>query len=44
MVFIHGGYWQRNSKDQFANLIARPLCAGLGGGVAGLHAGARRDA
>jgi arylformamidase len=20
-VFIHGGYWQRNSKDQFANLI-----------------------
>jgi acetyl esterase/lipase len=21
MVFIHGGYWQRNSKDQFANLI-----------------------
>ncbi|MFO1085180.1 MAG: alpha/beta hydrolase [Reyranellaceae bacterium] len=21
-VFIHGGYWQRNSKDQFANLIA----------------------
>lgn len=22
LVFIHGGYWQRNSKDQFANLIA----------------------
>ena len=22
IVFIHGGYWQRNSKDQFANLIA----------------------
>jgi acetyl esterase/lipase len=21
-VFIHGGYWQRNSKDQFASLIA----------------------
>jgi acetyl esterase/lipase len=21
LVFIHGGYWQRNSKDQFANLI-----------------------
>lgn len=20
-VFIHGGYWQRNSKDQFANLV-----------------------
>jgi arylformamidase len=23
-VFIHGGYWQRNSKEQFANLIAGP--------------------
>ncbi|HEY8287783.1 MAG TPA: alpha/beta hydrolase [Acetobacteraceae bacterium] len=22
LVFIHGGYWQRNSKEQFANLIA----------------------
>lgn len=22
LVFIHGGYWQRNSKHQFANLIA----------------------
>ena len=21
LVFIHGGYWQRNSKEQFANLI-----------------------
>jgi acetyl esterase/lipase len=21
LVFIHGGYWQRNSKDQFASLI-----------------------
>ena len=40
LVFIHGGYWQRNSKDMFANLIARSLCARLGGGVAGLHAGA----
>ena len=24
IVFIHGGYWQRNSKDQFANLIEGP--------------------
>ena len=40
LVFIHGGYWQRNSKDQFANLIARPLCAWLGGGAARLYAGA----
>ena len=22
IVFIHGGYWQRNSKEQFSNLIA----------------------
>ena len=22
LVFIHGGYWQRNSRDQFASLIA----------------------
>ena len=22
LVFIHGGYWQRNSKDLFANLMA----------------------
>jgi len=24
VVFIHGGYWQRNSKDQFANVVAGP--------------------
>ncbi|PPQ36045.1 alpha/beta hydrolase [Rhodopila globiformis] len=24
IVFIHGGYWQRNSKEQFANLVAGP--------------------
>ena len=22
IVFIHGGYWQRNSKDGFANLVS----------------------
>jgi len=22
LVFIHGGYWQRNSRDQFASLVA----------------------
>jgi arylformamidase len=27
IVFIHGGYWQRNSKDQFANLIAGPYAS-----------------
>jgi arylformamidase len=28
LVFIHGGYWQRNSKDVFANLIAGPYAQG----------------
>ncbi|MBV8409611.1 MAG: alpha/beta hydrolase [Alphaproteobacteria bacterium] len=25
IVFVHGGYWQRNSREQFANLIAGPF-------------------
>jgi acetyl esterase/lipase len=28
LVFIHGGYWQRNSKDMFTNLIAGPYAHG----------------
>lgn len=24
LVFVHGGYWQRNSREQMANLIAGP--------------------
>jgi len=28
LVFIHGGYWQRNSKDMFANLLAGPQACG----------------
>ncbi len=28
LVFIHGGYWQRNSKDQFASLMNGPLAIG----------------
>ena len=28
-VFIHGGYWQRNSKDMFAVLADGPLKAGF---------------
>src|ERR1700744_1103104 len=28
LVFIHGGYWQRNSKDMFANLIGGPYARG----------------
>jgi len=35
IVFIHGGYWQRNSKDQFANLIAGPYANGWAGALCG---------
>ena len=35
IVFIHGGYWQRNSKDQFANLIAGPYAHGWAGALPG---------
>ena len=35
IVFIHGGYWQRNSKDGFANLIGGPPRAWLGGALPG---------
>ncbi len=28
-VFIHGGYWQRNSKDIFACMAEGPLAAGM---------------
>ena len=35
LVFIHGGYWQRNSKDQFANLIAGPYAHGWAGALPG---------
>ena len=29
LVFIHGGYWQRNSKDIFLAMAEGPLAAGL---------------
>lgn len=29
LVFIHGGYWQRNDKNMFACLAAGPLAAGF---------------
>lgn len=29
LVFIHGGYWQRNSKDIFLTMAEGPLAAGL---------------
>jgi acetyl esterase/lipase len=35
LVFIHGGYWQRNSKDQFANLIAGAYALGWSGALPG---------
>jgi acetyl esterase/lipase len=35
IVFIHGGYWQRNSKDQFANLIAGPYAHGWAAALPG---------
>ena len=35
IVFIHGGYWQRNSKDQFANLIAGPYAKGWSAALPG---------
>jgi acetyl esterase/lipase len=35
IVFIHGGYWQRNSRDQFANLIAGPLAHGWAAALPG---------
>jgi arylformamidase len=35
IVFIHGGYWQRNSKDGFANLIAGLHARGWAGALPG---------
>ena len=35
LVFIHGGYWQRNSKDQFANLIEGPFSRGWAAALPG---------
>jgi len=35
IVFIHGGYWQRNSKEQFSNLIAGPHARGWAAALPG---------
>jgi len=35
LVFIHGGYWQRNSKDGFANLIEGPYARGWAAALPG---------
>lgn len=35
LVFIHGGYWQRNSRELFANLIAGPHARGWAAALPG---------
>jgi arylformamidase len=35
LVFIHGGYWQRNAKEQFSNLIAGPHARGWAAALPG---------
>ena len=35
LVFIHGGYWQRNSREMFANLIAGPYAHGWAAALPG---------
>ncbi len=35
LVFIHGGYWQRNSRELFANLMAGPRAIGWAGALPG---------
>src|ERR1700731_4206411 len=35
IVFIHGGYWQRSAKEQFANLIAGPHARGWAAALPG---------
>jgi arylformamidase len=35
LVFIHGGYWQRNSREMFASLIAGPHAHGWAAALPG---------
>jgi acetyl esterase/lipase len=35
LVFIHGGYWQRNSREMFANLIEGPVAHGWAAALPG---------
>ena len=35
IVFIHGGYWQRNAKEQFSNLIGGPHSRGWSAALPG---------
>lgn len=46
LLFFHGGYWQRNSKDDFSFIAEGPLAGGVNVAVAGytLAPAARMDA
>jgi acetyl esterase/lipase len=35
IVFIHGGYWQRNSKEGMANVVAGPVAQGWAAALPG---------
>ncbi len=35
LVFIHGGYWQRNTREHFANLMAGPRALGWAAALPG---------
>jgi arylformamidase len=35
LVFVHGGYWQRNSREMFANLIEGPYAHGWAAALPG---------
>ena len=35
LVFIHGGYWQRNTKEMFACMAEGPLAAGFDAALIG---------
>src|SRR5690348_7255054 len=35
LVFVHGGYWQRNSREMFANLIGGPYAHGWAAALPG---------
>jgi arylformamidase len=43
-VFIHGGYWQRNSKEIFGCMAEGPLAVGFDAAVVGYTARARGEA
>ena len=41
VVFVHGGYWRAFDRGDWSHLAGRAAGARLGGGDAGLRAGAR---